>query len=58
MSGKRSYLAEKSLSSPKCEQHGICSLCILCQRCGFCMSHCVCPPPELRRKKQAKKRPA
>ena len=26
----------------------ICAHAPICQRCGNCIAHCVCPPPELR----------
>lgn len=25
-----------------------CSISLVCQRCGKCLLHCTCPPPELR----------
>jgi hypothetical protein len=31
-----------------CEPNAKCAAHILCQRCGLCVGHCVCPPLSLR----------
>lgn len=51
---KRSYLAEQSLKAHVCQPQGVCALCIICQRCKLCLSHCGCPPENMRRQRQKK----
>lgn len=31
-----------------CEIYGACRAQLICQRCGKCVQHCTCPPPEYR----------
>ena len=43
-----------SIESP-CKPQGDCYLNVICQRCGLCIGHCVCPPVELRGTEEALK---
>jgi hypothetical protein len=36
------------LSQRGCQPFGVCREYLCCERCGNCVLHCKCPPPELR----------